>query len=65
MANATRDNTKPKKRPPETGTLVGVRLQADTLAQLDAYRAEFNPEPTRPEAIRRILETNLGSKAVP
>lgn len=63
MVDATRDNTKSKKRPPETGTLVGVRLQADTLAKLDAYRAEQRPEPTRPEAIRRILETNLGGKA--
>ena len=44
------------------GTLVGVRLQPTELDKLDAYRAQMSPEPSRPEAIRMILESNLSTK---
>ncbi len=50
--------TKPvteRKRPPQTGTLVGVRLPPELLVPLDAEIAEQSDQPTRPEAIRRIL----------
>lgn len=65
MAKSTRVNTKiRKKRPPETGTLVGVRLQADLLEPLDSWISEQpEPKPTRPEAIRKALTdwlTSLG-----
>lgn len=40
--------------------MVGVRLQPDQLAKLDAWIAhQPNPQPSRPEAIRRILEARL------
>lgn len=33
-----------------------VRLQPDLLAWLDAERAKLDPEPSRPEMIRSIIE---------
>lgn len=38
------------------GTLIGVRLQPDLLAWVDAERAKIEPEPTRPEFIRGLIE---------
>ena len=53
----SRDNMKTQKpRATETGTLVGVRLQAPQLAALDAWRKNQDDLPTRPEAVRRLLE---------
>jgi hypothetical protein len=52
------DNKKSRGRPPTTGTgtLIGVRLQPDQLAALDAWiAARPDPKPSRPEAIRVIL----------
>jgi hypothetical protein len=52
-----RDNMKTQKpRATETGTLVGVRFQAPQLAALDAWRKNKDDLPTRPEAVRRLLE---------
>lgn len=57
MADATRDNTKiRKKRPKQTGLLVGTRLQPELLAKLDQWRMRQPDAPPRPEAIRRIIE---------
>jgi hypothetical protein len=57
MAGSTGDNTKTRKpRPKQTGLLVGTRLQPELLAQLDAWRRLQPDLPTRPEAIRRIIE---------
>lgn len=60
MNASTHDNTKRRKRPPETGTLVGVRLQPDLLDWLDAERAKLDPEPSRPEMIRVFLDERRG-----
>ncbi len=50
-----------RPRPKETGTLVGVRLQPDALRNLDAWiEAQPEPRPTRPEAVRRLLQLVLG-----
>ncbi len=38
--------------------MVGVRLQPDQLAKLDAWRAAHG-NPTRPEAVRMILGEKL------
>ncbi|MDR0807686.1 MAG: ribbon-helix-helix protein, CopG family [Gemmobacter sp.] len=59
MNASTHDNTKRRKRPVETGTLVGVRLQADLLSGLDAAAEAAGDEPSRPEMIRRIAATYL------
>ncbi len=37
--------------------MIGVRLQPEQLARLDAWIASLpDPKPTRPEAIRQVLE---------
>lgn len=56
MNASTRDNMKIRKRPPETGTLIGVRLQPDMLDWLDAERAKQEDQPSRPEMIRQFLK---------
>jgi hypothetical protein len=38
------------------GTLIGVRLQPVPLAQVDRWAASQREKPSRPEAIRRLLE---------
>jgi hypothetical protein len=57
MARSTGDNT--KKRAAQTGTLIGVRLQPDQLAPVDAWIGQQADLPTRPEAIRRLIELGL------
>lgn len=49
---------KGKRGPAPTGkgTLIGVRLQPDLLAWLDAQRVKIEPEPSRPEMIRLLME---------
>lgn len=41
--------------------MVGVRLQPDQLADLDAWIEQQDDNPSRPEAIRRILRSALPS----
>ena len=49
---------KGKRGPAPTGqgTPVMVRLQPELLDWIDAERAKLDPEPTRPEFIRKIIE---------
>jgi hypothetical protein len=53
--------TKKRRGPPPTGkgTLVGVRLQPDRLAAVDAWITKQNARMTRPEAIRAMLDAAL------
>jgi hypothetical protein len=55
--------TKKRRGRPVTtgkGTLIGVRLLDDPLAGLDAWLAQQNdPDLSRPEAIRRLVEIGL------
>ena len=50
-----------RKGPAPTGKGVPilVRIQPDKLATLDAYIAKQPDEPSRPEAIRRVLDGAL------
>src|SRR5438477_8502365 len=51
-----------KRGPPATGKgeLIGVRLQRPQMAAIDAWIAEQpDPKPSRPEAIRRLVEQSL------
>jgi hypothetical protein len=54
-----------KKRPAQTGELVGVRFQPDPLAALDEWRRKQTDLPSRAEAIRRLVELGFGSKQKP
>lgn len=62
MSMSTGDNAKTRKvRAAETGTLVGTRFQADALGAIDTWIAKQKaPFPSRPEAIRRLVEKGLG-----
>lgn len=53
---------KGKRGPAPTGrgTLIGVRLQPDLLAWVDAERSKIEPSPSRPEFIRRLIECSKG-----
>lgn len=61
MSKSTTDNTKTKaKRPGQAGELVGTRFQPDLLARVDEWISQQKPPyPTRPEAIRRLVEKGL------
>jgi Arc/MetJ-type ribon-helix-helix transcriptional regulator len=52
-----------KRRPDQPGTLIGVRLQPEVLARLDAWIAQqVPPYPSRPEAVRRLMELALAQE---
>ena len=67
MGKSIRVITKKRRGRPVTtgkGTLIGVRLLDMPLATLDAWIADQNePDLTRPEAIRRLVEIGLRAKA--
>lgn len=53
---------KPKKgRPPVDTAAVNLRLPQDTISAIDDYRRHLDGLPTRPEAIRRLIELGLGT----
>jgi metal-responsive CopG/Arc/MetJ family transcriptional regulator len=55
---------KPKKgRPPVDSEAVNVRLPRDMLDAVDAFRRNEDDLPTRPEAIRRLVEKALTEMA--
>ncbi|MDP2047935.1 MAG: hypothetical protein Q8K33_03445 [Cypionkella sp.] len=43
-------------RPPVNATPITLRLQPALLAWIDAERAKLDPEPSRPEFIRTLIE---------
>jgi hypothetical protein len=46
-------------RPPVDSEAVNVRFLRDDLDRLDEWRAAQDDEPSRPEAIRRLVEKAL------
>ena len=50
---------KTRTAPTGKGTQVQVRLQPKQLARLDAWIRKQADSPTRPEAVRRLLERAL------
>jgi hypothetical protein len=51
--------TPQKQRATTTGTLVGTRFQRDLLDAVDAWRKRQPDLPTRPEAVRRLVEIGM------
>ncbi len=48
---------KPRSTPPELENVeIRTRLPSETLEMIDAWRAAQPDKPTRPEAIRRLLQ---------
>ena len=52
---------KKKREPPPAGkgTLIGLPLQPGSLARVDRWAASQKDDPSRPEAIRRLVELGL------
>ena len=48
-----------KQRSTSAGTLVGTRFQPALLAAVDEWRKDQPDLPTRPEAVRRLVEVGL------
>lgn len=48
-----------KARAKTTGTLVGTRFQPDLLKAIDIWRKAQSDLPTRPEAVRRLVELGM------
>ena len=46
--------------PADKSTLIGLRLAPATLARVDRWAASQRDDPSRPEAIRRLVEIALG-----
>lgn len=69
MAKSIRVITKTKRGRPVTtgkGTLIGVRLLDEPLATLDTWIArQHEPELSRPEAIRRLVDIGLAHSKTP
>ncbi|NVO16483.1 MAG: hypothetical protein HXX10_20845 [Rhodoplanes sp.] len=63
MPKKITDNNKKRGRPTSTGTgtLIGVRLLPDLLAAVVSWIKRQDDAPSRPEAIRRLVELGLAS----
>lgn len=60
MASTLNASKKSRGRPATgKGAPIQVRLQPETLAKIDALREKQTPVPTRPEAIRQIIEATF------
>ena len=59
--------TRKKRGPAPTGKgqLVGVRVLPPLMAKLDGWIGKQDDSPTRPEAIRRLVEKGLSLKPLP
>jgi hypothetical protein len=62
MARRSVTLRKKKRGAPATGkgTPIGLRLEPATLARVDRWAASQQDDPSRPEAIRRLVELALG-----
>jgi hypothetical protein len=67
MGKSIRDTPKKRGRPKTTGRGEGVmvRLHSAQLAVLDAWAVAQSDSPSRPEAIRRLVELGLNVSTIP
>ena len=61
-ASTSMIDEQPKRRASTTGTLVGIRFQASLLDAIDSWRKAQDDLPTRPEAVRRLVELGMTLK---
>lgn len=61
-ASTSMIDEQPKRRASTTGTLVGIRFQAPLLDAIDSWRKAQDDLPTRPEAVRRLVELGMTLK---
>ena len=54
------ESKKKMGRPRVDSTSINLRLAPEILAWVDEERAKYEPEPSRPEFIRRVLEERRG-----
>jgi hypothetical protein len=61
MGKSIVDIAKSRGRPKTTGPGIGVlvKMHEPQIDAIDAWIAKQKPEPTRPEAIRRLVEIGL------
>lgn len=57
-------NAKPRRRATTTGTLVGTRFQMTLLEAIDSWRKDQDDLPTRPEAVRRLVELGMVNSGI-
>jgi hypothetical protein len=64
MSKSITDNRKKKRagRPRVDAVLIGVRVPPPGLAEIDAWIKRNEPELSRPEAIRRLVDLGLKAK---
>lgn len=53
---------KSKGRPKVDSEAINVRMERDLIDRIDAYRRDEPGLPTRPEAIRRLVEKGLSGE---
>jgi hypothetical protein len=63
MIKSTGDTTKSRKRAAMVGEPVMVRIQPEMAKALDDWRRKQDDLPGRPEAIRRLVDLGLKTKA--
>jgi hypothetical protein len=65
MAKSTISDNRKKRigRPPVGAILIGVRVPPADVAVLDAWIEKHEPDMSRPEAIRRLVELGLKAKS--
>ena len=64
MKVARKNGTKKRRGRPATGQglQIGMRWPEETVATIDAWAASQDDEPSRSEAIRRLVEIGLKAK---
>ena len=64
MKKSTISNIRKKRigRPPVNAVPVLVRIPPAEIEPIDAWIAKQKPEPSRPEAIRRLVEIGLKAR---
>lgn len=62
MTKSASGNAKAKGASSGRGQFIGVRIQPELLTKLDDFRRNQHDIPTRPEAMRRLIEQALSAR---